>query len=272
MSGVLPDIWKQANVVALYKTGSKKDPLNYRPVSLTCILCKVFEKLFRHHILEFVKDKIIPQQHGFVNNKSCFSNMLETIESIFQILGEASTVGIFYFDFAKAFDRVPHYRHLSKLEMYGICGKTLEVIRNFLSKRTMNVTTGNASSKCINVTSGVPQGSVLGPLLFLLYINDLPNGLNNIVNLFADDLKLIGNAKFPNLIEQDLRLLEDWENQWLLRFNPSKCKVLHMDFNRSPSSYSNYSLNGVTLNSISTEKDLGIIFDKYLKWDKNISI
>ena len=271
LSGVLPDAWKQANVVAIYKNGSKKNPLNYRPVSLTCILCKVFEKLFRNHIMEFVKDKIIPQQHGFVNSKSCFSNMLETIESIFQILGEASAVDIFYFDFAKAFDRVPHYRLLSKLEMYGIRGKTLDVIRNFLSNRTMRVVTGNESSRYINVTSGVPQGSVLGPLLFLLYINDLPNGLNSIVKLFADDLKLIGNAKFPNLIEQDLRLLEDWENQWLLRFNPTKCKVMHIDFNRKPSSYNDYFLNGVVLDTISTEKDLGIIFDKSLKWDKNIN-
>ena len=107
--------------------------------------------------------------------------------------------------------------------------------------------------------------------MFLLYINDLPNGLNNIVKLFADDLKLIGNAKFPNLIEQDLRLLEEWENQWLLRFNPTKCKVMHIDFNRNPSSYNDYFLNGVTLDTISTEKDLGIIFDKSLKWDKNIN-
>ena len=106
----IPSIWKRANVIALYKKDSKLDPLNYRPVSLTCILCKVYEKFLRRHILELVNDNIIKDQHGFVEGKSCFSNLLETVDFILDMLKAGYPVDIFYFDFRKAFDSVLHNR------------------------------------------------------------------------------------------------------------------------------------------------------------------
>ena len=118
-------MWKTASVVGLHKKGPKSEALNYRPVSLTCILCKVYEKFVRRHLLEFIDKHIIDSQHGFVERKSCFSNILETIDTIIDILEEGSHVDIFYFDFCKAFDSVPHYRLLTKLENYGVKGKTL---------------------------------------------------------------------------------------------------------------------------------------------------
>ena len=120
----IPCIWKVANVVGLHKKDSKTDPLNSRPVSLTCILCKIYEKFISHHILEFVGDKIINDQHGFVDKKSCLSNLLETVDAVIDLLKSVCPVDVLYFDFCKAFGSVPHYRLLTKLENYGIKGST----------------------------------------------------------------------------------------------------------------------------------------------------
>ena len=224
----IPSIWKTANVIALHKKGSKRNALNYRPVSLTCILCKIYEQFIKSHVLSFVESKLSADQHGFVNQKSCLSNILETVDTIVDLLEEGHPVDVFYFDFCKAFDSVPHYRLLTKLENYGITGPTLKIIENFLKDRTMRTVVRGNFSSLKKVLSGVPQGSVLGPLLFVLFINDLPGGLDNVSKLFADDLKLICNADRVNCIKSDLRHLEQWEQLWLLKFNASKCKVMHL--------------------------------------------
>ena len=131
----IPLLWKTDNVVALHKKESKLDPLNYRPVSLTCILCKVYGKFLRRHVLKIVNGKIIKDHHGFIEGKSCFSNLVETIDSILDMLEQGYPVDIFYFDFWKAFDSVPHYRLLTKLENYGVGGHVLDIIRYFLSAK-----------------------------------------------------------------------------------------------------------------------------------------
>ena len=194
-----------------FKSGKKTDPLNYRPVSLTCIICKVYEQLIRTQIVGFLEDKITDYQHGFVNGKSCLSNLLETFDSIFNILEEGAPVDILYFDFSKAFDRVPHYRLMSKLENIGIRGQVLDIIRDFLTNRTLKVSVNGECSEIKRVLSGVPQGSVFGPLLFVLFINDLPDNIKSNIKLFADDLKLIGNANCHEDILEDLKELEYWE-------------------------------------------------------------
>ena len=138
-AGKLPNIWKLANLTALFRKGSKTDPLNYRPVSLTSIICKIFERIVRSSIVTFVEMKISYQQHGFVKSKSCLTNLLETMDSIFEILDQGSPVDILYFDFKKAFDRVPHNRLLLKLKCLGIEGKLLNTIKDFLTNRTFRV-------------------------------------------------------------------------------------------------------------------------------------
>ena len=192
-SGKLPLVWKSAYLSALFKSGSKTDPLNYRPVSLTCILCKVYEKILRDEILFFVESKISPDQHGFVKGKSCLSNLLETMDSVMELMEEGIPVDILFFDFKKAFDRVPHNRLILKLQCLGIDGKVLDVIKDFLIGRTFRVSVQGEFSSFKDILSGIPQGSVLGPLLFILFINDLPDCLKSSVKIFADDLKLIAN-------------------------------------------------------------------------------
>ena len=132
-TGTIPSMWKMANVTALHKNGSKKEPLNYRPASLTCIICEVFEQIIRSNIVEFLNNSISDQQHGFVKDKSCLTNLLETMDCIISILESGAPVDLIYLDFSKAFDKVPHFRLLSKLENLGIKGKMLNVVKAFLT-------------------------------------------------------------------------------------------------------------------------------------------
>ena len=268
-SGVIPKIWKTAIVSALFKNGSKKLPLNYRPVSLTCILCKVYERLIRSSIVDFLDDKISKHQHGFVTGKSCLTNLLETFECVIDLLDKGMPVDILYFDFSKAFDRVPHYRLLSKLENLGISGKLLKIIEDFLSDRTFQVSVEGSLSSVKEILSGIPQGSVLGPLLFLIYVNDLPDYVKSPIKLFADDLKLIGNAGNKPLIDEDIKGLELYESIWLLDFKHDKCKVLHTNINSNP--YNEYFLDGEILKVCEQEKDLGVLTSDTLLWTDHIN-
>ena len=268
-TATMPKIWKTANVTALHKKGSKTDRSNYRPISLTCILCKVYEKLVRAHILTHVESKISKHQHGFVSGRSCLSNLLESLDSICDILAGGGTVDIFYLDFQKAFDTVPHNRLRIKLESYGICNKTLDVISDFLADRSFKVIVGNEKSENFPVTSGVPQGSVLGPLLFLLFINDLPEKVRNHVSLFADDLKMHGRSLEREFNQTDLDELYKWQLVWILTFNTrdNKCKVMHVGKNNP---CNKYYLGDTLLPAVTSEKDLGVLYNNSLSWDDQI--
>jgi len=264
----IPSDWKEANVVALHKKGPRYLAENHRPVSLTCILCKVYEKLVRRHILDHIGDSITLQQHGFISGRSCTSNLLESLDAIIDMMDEGFPVDLLFFDFKKAFDTVPHSKLLVKLENLGIRGGTLEIIHDFLSDRRMRVGVGDSFSKFIEILSGVPQGSVLGPILFLIFINDLPESIKSLILMFADDLKLIANASRLDIIDADLKALEKWQDMWQLRFNPIKCKVLHIVGNSNPQNI--YSLDGVDLESIESEKDLGLTVNNKLDFDDHI--
>ena len=214
-TGTIPKRWKEAHIVSLYKKGNKRDTLNYRLVSLTSILCKLYEELVRKHLLGHIENKIIDCQHGFVDRKSCFSNLLESIDSVLSLLDQGCPVDVLYMDFCQAFDSVPHHRLLTKMEAMGITGKNLAIINNFPSDRTMRTNVGGFLSTLRKVVSGVPQGSVLGPLLFVIFINDLHGDLSNKCKLFADDLKLIVDASNILSINKNINAL-------VAEFNPEK--------------------------------------------------
>jgi len=264
----IPPEWKLANVVALHKKGSRDRSKNYRPISLTCIMGKVYEKLMRKHMLDHVEKSIAPEQHGFLPGRSCTSNLLDSMDVILDMVDEGLPVDMLFFDFSKAFDTVPHHRLLVKLETYGITGGTLEIIKDFLTDRWMRVGVGDHFSEFTRIVSGVPQGSILGPLLFLLYINDLPEAIKSKVFLFADDLKMIANPLDKDVVESDLINLEIWEDTWLLKFNTAKCKVLHLDMNNNPCN--DYILDGSKLEVVDSEKDLGLFISNDLKWDEQV--
>ena len=209
-------------------------------------------------------------QHGFMPGRCCLSNLLESFDIINDLLANGVCVDIFYLDFQKAFDTVPHYRLIEKLRSFGVCNKLLNVIADFLSNRTFKVLVGNACSDNHNVTSGIPQGSVLGPLLFVLYINDLPDNILNSVSLFADDLKMYGSSAMKDTLQADLDHLSSWEATWLLKFNTkdNKCKVLHVG---AKNPHNKYFLDGTELPEIESEKDLGVLVSQNWNWNPHIS-
>ena len=191
-TGKLPDNWKKANVTPLHKKGPKNLVENYRPISLTSIVCKTMEKFIRDIILDHMeKHKLFTiHQHGFRKGRSCVTQLIEVLDDWTEQLDNKNAIDTIYLDFQKAFDTVPHQRLINKLQSYGICGKILGWIKDFLANRKQKVVINGTGSNWISVTSGIPQGSVLGPILFTIYINDLPDVVQNIVKLFADDTKL----------------------------------------------------------------------------------
>ena len=191
-SGSLPKDWKLAFVAPVFKKWNANEPANYRPISLTCICSKLLEHIICHHIREHLDNLSILSvfQHGFRSGHSCVSQLLVTINDFMTAFDRGIQTDVAVLDFSKAFDVVPHRRLLGKVKHYGITGQTLNWISEFLSGRTQCVVVDGAESCWIPVTSGVPQGTVLGPLLFLLYINDLPDCVSSSVRLFADDCLL----------------------------------------------------------------------------------
>jgi len=275
-AGKLPDLWKLAQVTPLFKKGDKKDSSNYRPVSLTIVLCKVLESFFRDAILDHMnRNKLFcDNQHGFRPQRSCVTQLLEVIEEWTDILDRGGNIDCIYLDFAKAFDTVPHQRLLRKIYAYGIKGNTYSWISNFLSNRKQQVRLGNSNSSWMDVKSGIPQGSVLGPILFLLFINDMPRVVNSVIKLFADDTKIyreISSEDDCKALQTDLDSLAAWSDSWQLRFNPSKCKCMHLGkCNPNVTYHISDNSEDIVVDSVASEKDLGVLFDNDLKFSPHI--
>ena len=208
-TGEIPSDWKQANVSVIFKKGSKKEPGNYRPVSLTCHLGKILEKIIKEDMVKYLEGNklLFESQHGFRNKKSCLTNLLEFTKYVSDRIDEGKPVDVVYLDFQKAFDKVPHERLIIKLEALGIGGNVIKWIREWLRGRTQRVIINGEESKWIRVTSGVPQGSVLGPVLFLVFINDLDCNIVSKILKFADDAKIaqaVHNVAGRNMLREDL--------------------------------------------------------------------
>ena len=191
-TGVGPEDWRQANSFALHKKGSKELPENYRPISLTSICSKMLEHIVFSNVSHFLESHNIltPRQHGFRRGHSCESQLILAVDDWAQATDPGLQPHIRNFGLSKAFASVPHHRLLLKIEAYGIRGTTLQWIRAFLTDRRQRVVLNGAKSSWQPVISGVPQGTVLGPLLFLLYINDIVNNISSEIRLFADDCVL----------------------------------------------------------------------------------
>ena len=225
--GQVPDDWKHANVTPLHKKGNRNDPANYRPISLTCVCCKLMEHIVVSNFMRHLEANHIlnPNQHGFRKGLSC-ETQLEFSHALLTNMHIGHQTDIIILDFAKAFDKVNHNKLIHKLKTHKVDMLTVEWIEAFLSNRSQIVVLDGTSSDSFPITSGVPQGSVLGPALFLLYINDLPDTIDSQVRLFADDTVLYRTIKSDTdhqRLQTDLDKLSDWAKAWDMQFHPDKC-------------------------------------------------
>jgi len=220
-------------------------------------------------------DLLSKEQFGFVSGRNTITQLLVTINDRMLDLDNNTPVDAAYMDFQKAFDAVPHQRLLNKLEGYGINSNILHWIKSFLSDRFQYVKINNSSSSSLKVTSGVPQGSVLGPTLFIYYINDLPCVVNNTkVKIFADDTRVykgINNHDDTLILQNAIDSMFQWTQKWLLQFNKDKCKVLHLGKNNPKHKYTiGDDCHKVILDETELKKDLGTLIDPNLDFKKHI--
>ena len=282
--GSLPNIWKISNISAIHKKGSRSQCDNYRPISLTSIVCKTMESIIRDSIMDHMtaNNLFSTRQYGFLPNRTTSLQLLKVLDEWTEALNNNQQIEVVYMDFQKAFDSVPHNRLLYKLQYYKISGKLLTWIKAFLTDRHQRVAINGVLSSSQRTRSGIPQGSVLGPLLFVLFINDLPDKLLSQAYLFADDTKLF-KIHTPGIVppeqdelDVDLQKLDQWSKDWLLKFNTQKCKQLMIHKPRQESYAKTRYLNNsqeiqTPLQRVYQEKDLGVTIDCHLNFQIQIS-
>ena len=275
-SGSLPSIWKCATVTPVFKGGISSDTNNYRPISLTCICCKIMESIMKDEVLKHLsKNKLIStQQHGFLSKRSTVTNLLDSLNDWTITIKDSHSVDVAYIDYRKAFDSVCHSKLLAKLRGYGFGTNLINWIFAYLTDRTQTTCINGHLSSSGRVVSGVPQGSVLGPILFLLYINDVIDIFDHEVEarLFADDLKLYSSITSDSdsiRLQINLQQLEQWSDLWQLTISVKKCSILHISNNDKPKS--KYTLCNTVLPNSSPVRDLGVLVDSKLKFGIHIN-
>lgn len=273
-SGVIPDEWLKANVVPVFKKGDKQHAGNYRPVSLLCVAGKVMERAIFNLVFPLIKDQIYHLQHGFIKGRSTITQLLSVFHEISSILDNAGQVDMIYLDFSKAFDSVSHKLLFHKLQSFGFHSHLLNWFHAYLTGRNQRVIVEGIHSDWLPVLSGVPQGSILGPMLFLLYINDMPSVVQNAaLALFADDSKCykqISNMSDCKLLQNDIDALFQWSNNWDLHFHPSKCQVISITRRHKMINF-DYKINGVALERVKCIRDLGLDISATLVWNDHIN-
>ena len=270
-TGCIPRDWKLAHVVPVHKKGSKNNVENYRPISLTSLVMKTYERILKEELLIRTSHLLDNRQHGFLRLKSCSTNMVTFTDSVVLSINDCKTLSsdVVYFDFSKAFDSVNHDLILFELKYYfKIEGRLLKLLENYLCGREQCVVIDGCKSSNKPVLSGVPQGSILGPILFVLFINDLPSGLSEGTNiaLYADDTKIWRPITCENdhrILQTDIDYLNEWATQNKMKFHPKKCKVVSICNRPSPLwmlpfIVFNYSLGQSILEYADCEKDLGV--------------
>ena len=277
-TGVFPETWKLANVCPIHK---KDDPAlvsNYRPISLLCSVSKVFEKLVYKHIFNHMLNNNIlsPYQSGFIPSDSTTGQLAYLYHRFCEAIDSGKEVRVVFCDVSKAFDRVWHRGLLIKLKSIGVRGKLFDWFANYLTDRKQQVQIENISSDMLSVDAGVPQGSILGPLLFLVYINDIVRNIQANIRLFADDTSLSILVNSPNeaanILNNDLNTISLWANTWLVSFNPIKTKNMIVSKKVNETNHPPLYFNGHVIDTTHEHKHLGITLSNDCSWHNHIEI
>ena len=276
LSGKLPEVWKQALVVPIFKKGRRNNPENYRPVSLTSVACRILEKIIHTKInIHLSNNNLLSNfQHGFLNKRSTLTQQILFFDQLTKLQSKKQNCHAIYLDFSKAFDKISHVKLIHVLSHFKICNNIISWITSFLKNRSQRTVVEGALSDSSPVTSGVPQGSVLGPMLFLLYLESLLTTLNEKcpnthVFAFADDIKLLSQDHFE--LQRALSIVENWSNCWNLCLQPNKSEHLHFNFSRSSIALPPFLINHNSIPQTNTVRDLGITLSANFKWTPHIS-
>ena len=286
-SGMIPNDWKAANVVPVHKKGSKMSVENYRPISLTSLVMKLFERIISEELMIKCESQLRNNQHGFLPKKSCTTQLINFAESVAFGLNLSIRTDVVYFDFAKAFDSVNHDIILRKLKNnFKIDGTMLKFMVNYLQDRKQCVVIAGEKSNMANVRSGVPQGSILGPLLFVLFIDDMSEVVSEDtqIALYADDTKIwrrINSWEDHIALQRDIDALHKWSIDNKMKFHPQKCKVVPVSppgkglkdlFNKIFPLRKTffYKLDGTELEFVKEEKDLGVLVSSNFSWNQQL--
>ena len=286
-SGFIAQKFKNQIITPVFKKGSKAAPANYRPISLTSHIIKLFERVIRNHIVKHLEqNKLLCQnQHGFRKGRSCLTQLLKHIDIILNNFLEGHDTDSIYLDFCKAFDKVDHLTLLAKLYAYGIRGKLLEWLKSYLSDRNQTVVVNGSHSHPAKVLSGVPQGTVLGPILFLIYINDLNKCVNHsIISHFADDTRILKAIKVSSdvsLLQEDLYETITWSKSNKMQMHDEKFELINHTINKSntlkllpfASELFEYTTtDGILITPTDLVRDLGINVTPDINWSPHINL
>ena len=272
----VPMMWKKSAIVPIPKASDVSSPSNYRPISLLPLLSKLLEIHFHSLITQHLRSRLIfsDSQWGFTEGRSTVTALIKCVDDWLKMMEEGKEICAVFFDYRKAFDTVPHQPLMAKLTGLELDHTILCWLQDYLSYRSQTVVAGGETSDPLPVVSGVPQGSVLGPLLFLLYINDLPSAVSGYVNLFADDVLLyhvISSAEDYTVLQEMVSSIEQWSTNNYLYLHPMKCKYMIVSRKRAPTlPETPLELLGNELERVNSYKYLGVLLTSDLSWSSHV--
>ena len=276
-SGTFPEPWKLAFVTALFKKGEMEKCSNYRPISLLSILSKVFERCVFREVFNFLikHKKLSKLQAAYTPNSSTEFQLIEIYNTILQALEEGKQIRFVFCDVSKAFDRVWHRGLLHKLEEIGIRGTLLQWFKAYLQNRKQRVSLNGQLSDIEVINAGVPQGSILGPLLYIIYMNDIVDTIGDNIRLYADDCSIyvIGKnqMEIADKLNEDLERIALWADMWKVKFNPNKTVNINFTRHNAPMQLPIH-MNGIPIRDTTTHTHLGVVLQSNSKWNNHIQI